>query len=82
MSVVVCAFNSQRVIARAVQSLVAPDHPRERFEIIVVDDGSSDETAATASQHPVTVVRHGVNAVTAAQITHGPEMHDKEPSRP
>jgi cellulose synthase/poly-beta-1,6-N-acetylglucosamine synthase-like glycosyltransferase/peptidoglycan/xylan/chitin deacetylase (PgdA/CDA1 family)/spore germination protein YaaH len=42
VSVVVPAFNEERVIIRTVNSLLASDY--ENFEIIVVDDGSSDNT--------------------------------------
>ena len=39
MSIVLCAYNSEDVIARALESLLAQDYPRELFEIVVVDDG-------------------------------------------
>ncbi len=42
VSVVVPAFNEGKVIWRTIESLLASDHPR--FEIIVVDDGSTDDT--------------------------------------
>ncbi|HKR12364.1 MAG TPA: glycosyltransferase [Pyrinomonadaceae bacterium] len=42
VSVIVPAYNEERVIAQTVRSLLASDYPE--FEIIVVDDGSSDAT--------------------------------------
>ena len=46
VSVVVPAFNEERVICRTIESLLASDYPK--LEIIVVDDGSSDSTYQTA----------------------------------
>lgn len=42
VSVVVPAYNEEKVICRTIDSLLASDYAN--FEIIVVDDGSSDET--------------------------------------
>jgi len=47
VSVVVPAYNETGGIVRTVQSLLAQRYPR--IEILVVDDGSSDGTAAVAS---------------------------------
>ncbi len=49
VAVVVPAYNEATVIVQTVASLLACDHP-PRFEVIVVDDGSSDGTAARVEQ--------------------------------
>jgi len=43
-SLIVPASNEESVIAQTVHSLFALDYPAERFEIVVVDDGSTDRT--------------------------------------
>ncbi len=43
VAVIVPAFNEEKVILQTVTSLLASDHP-PNFEIVVVDDGSTDET--------------------------------------
>lgn len=58
VSVIVPAYNEEKVIGRTIESLLASDYPK--FEIIVVDDGSSDatfETASSFSGHRVSVYR-------------------------
>ena len=49
ISVIVPAYNEERVIVQTIASLLAGDHP-EPFEIIVVDDGSSDATYRVARE--------------------------------
>jgi len=44
VSVVVPAFNEEKVVCRTVQAILASDYPD--FEVIVVDDGSRDTTYA------------------------------------
>ena len=47
VSVVVPAFNEEKVICRTIESLLSSNY--ENLEIVVVDDGSSDDTFNTAS---------------------------------
>jgi cellulose synthase/poly-beta-1,6-N-acetylglucosamine synthase-like glycosyltransferase/peptidoglycan/xylan/chitin deacetylase (PgdA/CDA1 family)/spore germination protein YaaH len=48
VSVVVPAFNEERVIVNTIASLLDSDYPN--FEVIVVDDGSTDGTFATVER--------------------------------
>jgi len=69
VSVIVPAFNEAAVITASLATLVAHLEtlaPRFRWEVVVVDDGSTDSTADQAEQfataHPgVRVLRHRVN---------------------
>lgn len=45
VSVVVAVYNGANVIGDCVASLLALEFPRERYEILVVDNGSTDGTA-------------------------------------
>jgi cellulose synthase/poly-beta-1,6-N-acetylglucosamine synthase-like glycosyltransferase len=45
VSVVVAARNEEESIAPCVESVLESDYPEERFEVIVVDDFSEDDTA-------------------------------------
>src|SRR5262245_41357656 len=46
VSVVLAAFNEAPVIVERVQNLTSLDYPRERVEILIGSDGSSDDTCA------------------------------------
>jgi hypothetical protein len=63
VAVLVAAFEAERFVGQAVRSALAQDYPADRLHVVVVDDGSTDATAAVvagiAEDHPgrVTLVR-------------------------
>lgn len=48
LSVVICTRNRAPFLAPCVESVLAQNYPRDRFELIVVDNGSSDATPEIA----------------------------------
>jgi glycosyltransferase involved in cell wall biosynthesis len=48
--VVVCAYNAERTLQRCLESLQSLRYPN--FEVIIVDDGSTDRTNAIAKNYP------------------------------
>ena len=50
ISVIVCTYNGSRTIAECLNGLQKLDYPN--FEIIVIDDGSTDQTAEIAKRQP------------------------------
>lgn len=44
VSIIVPVFNGQKVVAACIESLRAQDYPKEGYEIIIVDNGSTDGT--------------------------------------
>lgn len=43
-SIIIRAYNAQDYIARAVKSALTQDFPKDKFEIVIVNDGSTDGT--------------------------------------
>lgn len=48
ISVLVPAYNEAGYVGRTIQSLLDAEYPQEKFEIIVIDDGSTDATLEEA----------------------------------
>ena len=48
ISIIIPAYNSEATIEKCVHSLTSQSFPRNQFEIIVVDDCSTDKTAYLA----------------------------------
>ena len=70
LSVVICSLNGAAGLDRCLRALAAQTGPAE-LEIIVVDDGSTDDTSDIAQAHGATVIRHTVNCGLAAARNSG-----------
>jgi Glycosyl transferase family 2 len=55
VSVLMPAYNAERFVAEAIESALEQDYPADKLELIVVDDGSTDSTAAIVARY---VERH------------------------
>jgi glycosyltransferase involved in cell wall biosynthesis len=72
VAVLVAAYEAEPFIGQAVRSALAQDYPPELVHVVVVDDGSTDATAAIveeiAAQHPgrITLIRQANGGSVAA----------------
>ena len=67
VSAIIPAYNAATFIGRSIESALAQTH--HLLEIIVVDDGSRDDTAAVAATYPVTVIRQENGGPASARNT-------------
>src|SRR3989338_5566644 len=51
VSMLVPCFNEEKTLAGTIDSLLAMEYPKDKLEIVVVDDGSRDNTAAIAREY-------------------------------
>ena len=70
VSVIVAAHDEERYVGRCIRSLLAQRFPRDKFDIIVVDDGSTDRTPAilTSFGDNITVLRNDTNKGLPASL--------------
>lgn len=69
VSVIVPFYNERRYLERCIQALLAQNHPPDRYEIILVDDGSEDESGEIARQQ-VDACRGRLPRMTHARLHH------------
>lgn len=61
-SVVICVLNGAQRVGKTLESLQKLDYPAAKYEVIVVNDGSTDDTVAVAEGYKgVRVVSHEQN---------------------
>jgi lipopolysaccharide/colanic/teichoic acid biosynthesis glycosyltransferase/glycosyltransferase involved in cell wall biosynthesis len=70
ISVIVPAYNAEETLADCLSAVRRQTVQPQRYEIIVVDDGSTDRTAEVAQQHAVRLIRQP-NAGPAAARNRG-----------
>lgn len=70
LSVIVPAYNEEKVIARTIEGLIETQYPKK--EIIVVDDGSKDRTFEIAQRYKNAIkVLHKENGGKASAVNYG-----------
>ena len=65
VTLVISAYNEEGVLRQKIENVLALDYPRDRLEVIVSSDGSTDNTVAIAREF----------------ASHGVVLHDYQPNR-
>ncbi|MBI5584860.1 MAG: glycosyltransferase family 2 protein [Deltaproteobacteria bacterium] len=77
LTVIIPAYNEGPMVEKAIHSVLAADYPRDRLEVLVVDDGSRDDTwyyiKRVAKLYPqqVTAVRFPANKGKREALSEG-----------
>lgn len=69
ISVVVPTFNSSRTLINTIQACLQQDYPKGELEVIVVDDGSTDDTKEKVGDLPVVYLYQRNSGPAAARNT-------------
>ncbi|MBN2534393.1 MAG: glycosyltransferase family 2 protein [Spirochaetales bacterium] len=62
ISIIICTYNRSEILSDTLDSLLKLDFPTGEHEIIIVDDGSTDNTYRVASRYPVKYYRNEKNS--------------------
>ncbi len=61
ISIIIPAYNEEKHIGTALKSIFSSNYPRKKMEVMVIDDGSKDNTVKIANKFPVRIVKHKKN---------------------
>lgn len=64
VSVYIPCYNGAKYLAQCIEGILAQSYPAD--EILLIDDGSCDNTYEIAVQYPLTIIRHDENRGIAA----------------
>src|SRR5450432_3830546 len=51
LSIIIPSYNAAALLARGLRHLAAQDLPASQLEVVIVDDGSSDDTASVVDRY-------------------------------
>ena len=71
ISVVIPAYNEEKYLASCLESLKNQNYPKEKYEVIVVDNNSTDKTPQIARDFGARIVGCQVQGVAAARQVGG-----------
>src|ERR1700759_3695644 len=73
VSVVMCVYNGQQFLCEAVESILTQSY--KNFEFVIVDDGSTDQTASLLREYaavdPRIVLHHKANTGLIESLNRG-----------
>jgi len=67
ISVVIPAYNEEKYLGRCLWALSNQNYPRSLYEVIVVDNGSTDSTAGIARSYGARVIQEGRKGIARAR---------------
>ncbi|SHE84156.1 glycosyltransferase family 2 protein [Pedobacter caeni] len=58
VTILVAAYNEEDIISEKIENTFGLDYPKEKIQLIVITDGSTDRTAEKAGQYPDLLLLH------------------------
>ncbi|MCS6881935.1 MAG: glycosyltransferase [Oscillochloridaceae bacterium] len=77
ISVIIGVYNGAEMIGKCLESLLEQNYPRHLYDVIVVENGSHDNTIDVVRRYPVRLYQNPVRGLAAAR-NYGLERSDAE----
>lgn len=68
LSIILPTYNNEKVIEDCLQSIFIQNFPKNDFEVLLIDGGSTDKTLEIAKKHPVKILENKKRIEEAARI--------------
>jgi len=59
ISIVIPTYNEEKNIGNCLDSIIKQNYPKDKLEIIIIDDDSNDKTVDIVKKYPVKILRNG-----------------------
>jgi len=69
ISVIIPVLNGEKTIEECIQSLLTLDYPKDRYEVIIVDGNSTDNTRLIIEKYPVKLLLEIKKGIAVARNT-------------
>lgn len=66
-SIIIPVYNEEKLLKKCLRSVFKQNFPKEKFEVIVVDNNSTDGSIKIASQFPVKIIKEKQQGIVAAR---------------
>ena len=76
VSVAVPAYNEEQHIQKTIQSLIELDYPQDKLEIIVINDGSTDQTQLQAEETKTKYPNSNIQIINKKNAGKGAALND------
>jgi len=53
VSIIVPVYNNEKIIGDCIEALLGQDYPKDRYEVIIIDNNSTDKSAEIIKSYPV-----------------------------
>lgn len=67
VSIIVPVYNGAETVGTCIESLLAQDYPADRYDVLVIENGSTDTTSEVVSRYPVRLLHSQARGPAAAR---------------
>lgn len=65
VTILIPTYNEEQTIARKIQNTLTANYPKEKIEVVVIDNGSTDKTVSVAKQFPIILLQSAEGKIKA-----------------